>query len=207
MDASSEALHVRGFDAVVAAVTIFNQAGRGSNTPRAPPVAAKGRGRSRSPPRRSGEAEVVLQALEARCVVCHELITDAPPGVAITDAAPGVNQPRFVHRDPCEAIRNLAAHGRRRVLKTSAPFWDEGKPFCPRAALRILEDAVTALRKDGVGVQCEACRLVERVGSEGGPQSAACWRHGKGARSSPAAPVASQRSEPEPEHPNRQSEE
>ena len=38
MEASSEALHIRGFDAVVAAVTIFNQAGRGSETPRAPPV-------------------------------------------------------------------------------------------------------------------------------------------------------------------------
>ena len=209
---------------MVAAVTIFNQAGRESYTQRAPPVAAKGRGRSRTPPGRLGEAEVVAQALEARCVVCHELITDAPPGVIISDALPGVSPPRFVHKDPCEAIRNLAVHGRRRVLHP--PAW---QPFCPPAALRALEDAVTALRRDGVGVQCEACRLVDLVGSAGGPQSASCWRHGLGAGSgrgraarqtppggdapasadrrprSPVAPVASQRPEPA-EHPSRQSE-
>ena len=129
MDASSEALQVRGFDAVVAAVTIFNQAGRGLETPCAPPVAAKGRGRSRTPPGRLGEAEVVSQALEARCVGSE------------------VSPPRFVHRDPCEAIRNLATHGRRRVVGSNVR-----QPFCPLVALRALEDAVTALRRDGVGV-------------------------------------------------------
>ena len=75
-----------------------------------------------------------------RCLLCCDLIADAPPGVNLDNEdldewTPPFRLGRFVHHAPCFAIHKLIEHSRAPGKRTY-----ERAPFCPTRALEKLTE-------------------------------------------------------------------